>query len=234
MLRFMLATRNRHKLGEFALILTPYEVVAMPGGIVLPPEGTTSFAANAHAKAVALREAVLRETALREAVTASRSADDQATEADARPVAAGDLPDFFIADDSGLEVEALGWAPGVMSSRYCGREGDDAANIAKLLHELRGRLHEDERRARFVCAVACVTLDARHYEVRGEWWGHIALAPRGKGGFGYDPVFVPNGSTATVAEWPAAEKNEASHRARAGRALVARLRREGALADARS
>ena len=138
-----------------------------------------------------------------------------------------------LADDSGLEVEALGGRPGVLSARYAGEGADYPTMCRKVLAELAG-VPGEGRRARFVCAVACVTLDARHYEVRGEWWGHIALAPRGKGGFGYDPVFVPNGSTATVAEWPAAEKNEASHRARAGRALVARLRREGALADARS
>ena len=121
-MRFVLASGNRHKLGEFAAILAPHEVVAMPAGIELPPEGTESFVANARVKAVALAEAVLADAALAAAATAG--SDDV----------------LFFADDSGLEVEALGWAPGVTSARYAGVDGPgaDRANVARLLGELAG------------------------------------------------------------------------------------------------
>lgn len=217
MARFMLATGNRHKLAEVGRIIAPHEVVPMPAGVTLPPEGTTSFAANARAKALALRAAVMAEAGAGQTLSTAQLR--------------GPLPDFFIADDSGLEVEALDWRPGVISSRYAGREGDDAANITKLLDELRAWPDDEQRRARFVCVMACAFPDGEVCEARGEWWGHIAAAPRGSGGFGYDPIFVPDGSTATVAEWPAAEKDAASHRARAARALVACLRERGVLAD---
>ena len=114
------------------------------------------------------------------------------------------------------------------SSRYAGREGDDAANVAKLLGELAG-LSVGARRARFVCCMACVLPDGRAYESRGEWWGAIAPQPRGSGGFGYDPVFVPKGSDLTVAQWSQELKDRSSHRALAGRALLATLAEEGAL-----
>jgi XTP/dITP diphosphohydrolase len=136
-----------------------------------------------------------------------------------------------LADDSGLEVEALGWAPGVTSARYAGVDGPgaDRANYERLLGELRGLAGPLARRARFVCSVVAVTPNMKHYAATGHWWGSIADAPRGEGGFGYDPVFVPEGSDLTVAEWPQDAKDQASHRALAGRALVDVLRREGLL-----
>jgi XTP/dITP diphosphohydrolase len=203
--RFVLASGNRHKLGEFRAILAPHPVTAMPEGIDLPPEGTESFAANARVKALALAEAVLADPAL----------------------AADDL--LFFADDSGLEVEALGWAPGVTSARYAGVDGPgaDTANVARLLGELAGSAGPLARRARFVCTLVAVTPAMREYAATGYWWGAIAEAPRGEGGFGYDPVFVPEGSDLTVAQWPQGQKDQASHRALAGRALLERLRREG-------
>jgi XTP/dITP diphosphohydrolase len=216
--RFMLATANRHKLLEFALILAPHEVVPKPPGVGLPPEGTESFAANARAKVRALSEAVPAGASPSGTGTGGMAED-----------AGGAAPDFFIADDSGLEVEALDWGPGVISSRYCGREGDDAANIEKLLAALAPPRDEAARRARFVCELACLAADGREFDARGEWWGHIAPAPRGKGGFGYDPVFVPDGSDLTVAQWPDEEKNRQSHRARAARALFACLHEVGLL-----
>ena len=85
------------------------------------------------------------------------------------------------------------------------------------------------RRARFVCSVVAVAPDMTHYAATGHWWGAIAEAPRGEGGFGYDPVFIPEGSDLSVAEWPQEAKDQASHRALAGRALVDVLRREGLL-----
>ncbi len=143
---------------------------------------------------------------------------------------AASAPDVFcLADDSGLEVEALDWAPGVTSSRYAGREGDAQANIVKLLAALEGRAEAGARRARFVCALDAVAADRRHFAVTGEWWGTIAPAPRGNGGFGYDPVFVPEGEEQTVAELPQARKDRLSHRARAAQALLELLRTEGVL-----
>jgi XTP/dITP diphosphohydrolase len=220
--RFLLATANRHKRREFSLILAPHEVLPMPSGVVLPPEGTESFAANARAKARALRAAV-------QARVRGTSADGRLAVAPDSPGDDAVAPDFFIADDSGLEVEALGWGPGVISSRYSGREGDDRANITKLLVALAPDSEETARRARFVCELACLAADGEETVVRGEWWGHIACAPRGDGGFGYDPVFVPDGSDRTVAQLSDEAKNRASHRARAARALLARLHAEGEL-----
>ena len=138
---------------------------------------------------------------------------------------------LFLADDSGLEVEALGWAPGVTSARYAGVDGPgaDVANYTRLLRELAGLAGPLARRARFVCSVVAVAPDMTHYAATGHWWGAIAEAPRGEGGFGYDPVFVPEGSDLSVAEWPQEAKDQASHRALAGRALVDVLRREGLL-----
>jgi len=215
--RFMLATGNRHKLGEFQKILAPFEVLPMPQWVELPPEGVESFAANACDKALGLARAL----------AAGEPAAAGSTGSAASPVAAPDL--VFLADDSGLEVEALAWAPGVTSARYAGVDGPgaDAANVARLLREMAGCAGPRARRARFVCSVVAIAGDMREYAATGHWWGAIATAPRGEGGFGYDPVFVPEGSRLTVAEWPQADKDQASHRALAGRALLERLRREG-------
>ncbi len=129
-----------------------------------------------------------------------------------------------LADDSGLEVEALGGAPGVISSRYGGREGDDAANIARLLREMEG-LPEESRRARFVCVLVLAHPDGLWVSVEGVCPGRIAEAPRGTGGFGYDPVFVPEGLERTMAQLSLEEKNSLSHRGRALRALRELLER---------
>ncbi|NLE22609.1 MAG: non-canonical purine NTP pyrophosphatase [Actinobacteria bacterium] len=214
MIRFVLATGNRHKVDEFAAILAPCRVDAMPAGVELPPEGEESFAANALGKAEALARA---------------AADDPALLA-----GLGLAPDekvLFLADDSGLEVEALGWAPGVTSARYGGVDGPgaDRANYERLLGEMSGLAGPLARRARFVCSVVGVAPDLSRCAAAGHWWGAIAEAPRGEGGFGYDPVFVPDGSSLTVAEWPQEAKDRASHRALAGRALIEILQREGLL-----
>ena len=220
-MRFMLATGNRHKLGEFRQILAPSEVLLMPDWAELPPEGIESFAENARGKA----EGLVR------ALAAGPPAAADLRQA-AAPAATGLPADLLcIADDSGLEVEALGWAPGVTSARYAGVDGPgaDRANYERLLGELRGFAGPLARRARFVCSVVAVAPDMSHYAATGYWWGAIAEAPRGEGGFGYDPVFVPEGSDLSVAEWPQDAKDQASHRALAGRALVDVLRREGLL-----
>lgn len=127
-----------------------------------------------------------------------------------------------IADDSGLEIDALGLAPGVHSARYAGAHGDDQANNDRVLRELTD-VADEERTARFRCALAFVDLegplgDGPHVE-HGVIEGHIVRVPRGEGGFGYDPLFVPVGETRTTAEMPAAEKNAISHRAEASRKM---------------
>jgi XTP/dITP diphosphohydrolase len=128
-----------------------------------------------------------------------------------------------VADDSGLEVDALNAMPGVLSARWAGVHGDDAANTALLLAQLRD-VPDDRRGAAFVSACALVGGASREVVVRGTWRGAIAREPRGDGGFGYDPVFVPAGSTRTAAELTAEEKDAASHRGRALTLLVPALR----------
>ncbi|WP_349271243.1 RdgB/HAM1 family non-canonical purine NTP pyrophosphatase [Mycolicibacterium parafortuitum] len=130
-----------------------------------------------------------------------------------------------VADDSGLEVDALNGMPGVLSARWSGRHGDDPANTALLLGQLRD-VPDDRRGAAFVSACALVRGpgDADATVVRGEWRGAIVREPRGDGGFGYDPVFLPAGSERTAAELTPAEKDAASHRGRALAALLPALR----------
>ncbi len=126
------------------------------------------------------------------------------------------LPGLVIADDSGLEVDALGGAPGIHSARYAGANATDTEKIDKLLEELaRVRAKNDSRRARFHCLLAL----ARNGEVLGVFEGtvkgQITQQPRGSHGFGYDPIFVPKGFERTFGELGPAEKNQLSHRARA-------------------
>ncbi len=124
-----------------------------------------------------------------------------------------------VADDSGLEVDALNAMPGVLSARWSGTHGDDAANTALVLAQLSDT--PDERRgAAFVSACALVVPGGVERVVRGTWPGSIARAPRGDGGFGYDPVFVPEGDGRSAAELTPEEKDAASHRGRALAQLV--------------
>jgi len=120
-----------------------------------------------------------------------------------------------LADDSGLEVDALGGEPGVYSARYAGDPCDDAANNAKLLAALQG---ESNRRGRFRCAIALATPDGASKTVDGCCEGHITEAPQGTGGFGYDPLFIPDGYTQSFGELNAAVKHRISHRGAALRA----------------
>lgn len=130
-----------------------------------------------------------------------------------------------VADDSGLEVDALNGMPGVLSARWSGRHGDDAANTALLLGQL-GDVPEERRGAAFVSACALVygPADSDRSVVRGEWPGSIVREPRGEGGFGYDPVFLPSGAARTAAELSSEEKDAVSHRGRALAALLPVLR----------
>lgn len=129
-----------------------------------------------------------------------------------------------LADDSGLEVDALNGAPGVYSARYAGPGGGDAACNAKLLDELAG-VPADRRTARFRCVLAYVDPDGTLLTAEGTCEGLILDGPRGTGGFGYDPLFLYPGAGKTLAEMTLAEKNAVSHRGQAVRNMAAALAR---------
>ncbi len=186
-MRLVLATRNSHKAREFAALLAPHEVVALPDGVELPPEVGDTFAANALPKARAAA-----------AATGSPA----------------------IADDSGIEADALGGAPGVRSARYAGEGATDEQNLAKLLAEAPAGSP-----LAYVCALAYVDPAGDEQVFEGRCTGRLAEAPRGEGGFGYDPAFLPDDvpDGRTMAELAPAEKDAISHRGRAARALLSWL-----------
>jgi XTP/dITP diphosphohydrolase len=130
-----------------------------------------------------------------------------------------------IADDSGIEVDALDGRPGVYSARFAGEGASDHDNLQKLLAELHG-VPAEFRQARYHCVIVFVR-DANDPEpivAHGKWEGQIASEPRGTGGFGYDPIFIPAGMHSTAAQLPPEQKNQLSHRAQALKALVAELK----------
>ena len=187
-MRLVLATRNAHKLREFATLLAPHETVELPPEVVLPPETGETFAANA----------------LEKARTAARATGMPA-----------------IADDSGIQAAALGGAPGVRSARYAGEHATDAENLAKLL-----RAAPAGSPLAYVCALAYVNPAAgAELLVEGRCSGTLDPEPRGEGGFGYDPAFLPDdiADGRTMAELDPAEKDAISHRGRAVRELLALL-----------
>jgi XTP/dITP diphosphohydrolase len=142
-------------------------------------------------------------------------------------LAATGLP--TLADDSGIEVDALGGGPGVRTRRYAGSDATDEQNNTKLLGELAG-LPPERRGARYVCALVLAMPGEALIFVRGECTGRIATGPRGSGGFGYDPIFEPEGERVggrTFGQWSAEEKNRISHRARAARAMAPVLAERG-------
>ena len=197
----IVATSNPGKLREFGALLRdlPFELHGFGElGISPPEESGASFLENAMLKA-------------RHAAAAAAS-----TGIGGRP-----LPDAAaIADDSGLEVDALGGAPGIYSARYAGSGADDAANNAKLMAALAGT-PQHERRARYRCALVFVggALDTAPLIAEGVWEGVILDAPRGEGGFGYDPYFFIPELGMTAAQLDASEKNRLSHRGIAMRAM---------------
>ena len=130
-----------------------------------------------------------------------------------------------LADDSGLEVDALGGRPGVRSARYAGPHASDADNNRRLLAEL-GTVALPERTARYRCVLALVRSadDPEPLLAQGNWEGYIAMHPRGQGGFGYDPLFVPRGMRLHAAQLDAAQKNRLSHRGLAAAELLLRWR----------
>ena len=127
-----------------------------------------------------------------------------------------------IADDSGIAVDALNGMPGVFSARWSGRHGDDRANLELLLAQV-GDVPDEHLGAAFVCAAALVLPDGREIVTHGEQRGRLIRAPRGDGGFGYDPIFQADGQTRTNAELTPEEKDAISHRGKAFRDLAARI-----------
>ncbi|MBN9100799.1 MAG: RdgB/HAM1 family non-canonical purine NTP pyrophosphatase [Pseudonocardia sp.] len=196
MTRFLLATRNAGKLVELRRIV---ETADLGGLTVLGLADVPEF------PEVPETGATFAENALAKARDAA---------------AATGLP--AVADDSGLTVDALNGMPGVLSARWCGKHGDDVANLELLLGQL-GDVPDERRGAAFVCAAALVVPGGAETVVHGEWPGRIIRAPRGTNGFGYDPIFVPEGEERSSAELSAGEKDAASHRGRALRALVPHL-----------
>ena len=190
-MKAVLASRNRHKAEQVALLLPRVELVPLDD--VAPDlelaEPFDTFEANALAKARAV-------------------------------VAATGLP--AVADDSGLEVDALGGAPGVRSARYAGDGATDEENNAKLVRELAGTT-EEQRTCRYRCVAVYVAPDGRELVASGSCEGVVVLEGRGTLGFGYDPHVVPKGETRTMGEIPLDEKLRFSHRGRAFRALAAML-----------
>ena len=181
---------------------------------------------------------------LREILTASGLTVELVPRPPEVPDVAEDAPDFVgnarlkavalaaatglsaLADDSGLVVDALGGAPGVRSARYAGDDATDADNVALVLSELsaRGATDPAERTARFRCVIVLRAPDGVEVVADGSVEGRLVDAPRGSGGFGYDPLFVPDeGDGRTFAEMDAVEKHRISHRGRALRALVDQL-----------
>lgn len=194
----ILASSNPNKAREFEALLAGIHVQPLPDSFSLPPETGDTFHVNALLKAESVREQYLELS-------------------DAGELGA---PPWVMADDSGIEVEALGNAPGIYSARFAGVAASDADNVRKLLEELAGRT---DRGARFVCEIACLAPDGRLLTARGELKGAITAEPRGESGFGYDPIFMPEDFGLTVAELGAEEKNRISHRARAALNLLAQL-----------
>jgi XTP/dITP diphosphohydrolase len=141
--------------------------------------------------------------------------------AKARVVAAAlEVP--AIADDSGIEVDALGGGPGPRSARFAGAGATDRANLELLVERIRGA-HEEERTARYRCVAVCAWPDGRALWTEAACEGRLILEARGAGGFGYDPIFVPEGDRRTMAELSPAEKSAISHRGKALRALEEKL-----------
>lgn len=189
-MKLLLCTHNGHKRREFARLLPGHDVVMLPAEFDLPPEDGETFEQNALGKAIA-------------AADLARS-----------------LGAWAIADDSGIEAQALGGAPGVRSARYAGEHASDQQNLDKLLAQA-----PEGSPLRYVCALALVDPQSGRQEVfHGYCTGRMAVAARGEGGFGYDPAFIPDeqpehlpgeGEALTMAQLSDAQKDEISHRGRA-------------------
>ncbi|SHN49393.1 XTP/dITP diphosphohydrolase [Geodermatophilus obscurus] len=190
--RLLLATRNPGKLAELQRLLES----AVPGVAVVGLRDVPDYPEAPETGATFAENALLK---AREAVRYTG------------------LP--AVADDSGLTVDALNGMPGVLSARWSGRHGDDPANTALLLGQL-AHVPDERRGAAFVCAAAVVTPEGAERVLERSWRGQVVREGRGSNGFGYDPVFLPDGLERTAAELTAAEKDARSHRGQAFVALV--------------
>ena len=201
--RLVLATRNAHKLEELQRILARCAVAVELVGLAEFPDAPE-----------------VAETGITFVQNARLKAHAAA--------AATGLP--AVADDSGLCVDVLGGMPGVFSARWSGRHGDDAANLDLVLAQLTG-VAPEHRGARFVCAAVLITPDGRELVVEESVVGRIIDHAVGDNGFGYDPIFVPDGGSRTTAQLSASEKDTISHRGKALRALAAAMPRFLGLPD---
>ena len=192
MTKLLLATRNAGKLAELRRLLE----AAVPGVAVVGLRDVAEYPEAPETGATFAENALLK---AREAVRYTG------------------LP--AVADDSGLTVDALNGMPGVLSARWSGRHGDDDANTALLLGQI-ADVPDERRGAAFVCAAALVTPDGTERVLERQWRGSVVRAKRGTNGFGYDPVFVPEGLEVTSAELAPEEKDARSHRGQAFAALV--------------
>ena len=192
MTRLLLATRNAGKLAELQRLLR----TAVPGVEVVGLRDVEEYPEAPETGATFAENALLK---AREAVRYTG------------------LP--AVADDSGLAVDALNGMPGVLSARWSGRHGDDDANTALLLGQI-ADVPDERRGAAFVCAAALVTPDGTERVLERQWRGSVIGEKRGSNGFGYDPVFVPEGLDVTSAELSPDEKDARSHRGQAFAALV--------------
>ena len=199
MTKIILATRNEHKLGELRAILAAAGIGSGANGLELV--GAAEFD---------LPDVV--EDGLTFAANAMLKAVD-ATERTGLPA---------IADDSGICVDALNGMPGIFSARWAGKHGQDAANLDLLLAQL-SDIADEHRGAQFVCAAALALPSGERVVREGRVTGRLLRERRGEGGFGYDPVFLPDGFALTTAELTAEQKNAISHRGRAFQALAADL-----------
>ncbi len=195
MTRLVLATRNRGKIVELERILAA-------AGLDVELVGVDAFPDLADVPE-----------------TGATFAENALIKAHAVASATG-LP--AVADDSGICVDALNGMPGVLSARWAGRHGDDVANLELVLAQL-AEVPDERRTAHFACAAALALPDGREEVVEGRLDGHVIRGPRGTNGFGYDPVFVPDGESRTTAELSPDEKDAISHRGRAFRALAPRV-----------
>ena len=198
----LLATRNPHKTREFRELLGDgFNVtdLSLFPEIALPEESGHTFSENAVLKAIAASQDRPAFARLRRG-----------------------RQSLVVADDSGLEVDALDGAPGIYSARYAGKNASDGDNVEKLLNELRAR--NEKRSARFRCVIALAHEAKLLGTFEGVVEGEIVDLPRGTNGFGYDPVFLPNGFEQTFAEMEPALKNTISHRAKAVATLRGALR----------
>ena len=191
--RVVLATRNRGKIAELQRILAAYDV-ELVGLAAFPEIGDVAETGATFAENAMIKA---REVARQSGLVA-------------------------IADDSGLTVDALNGMPGVLSARWAGRHGDDTANLDLVLAQL-SDVPDERRGAAFVCAAAAAAPDGRELVVEEELTGKLLRERRGSNGFGYDPIFVPDGEAITTAEMAPERKDEISHRGKAFRALAPQL-----------